>query len=83
MSIHGFTVILPVTLAEGLWSKVAVNRTSDKCGFISVPVVKYGLSWKKNFFYEMPSFDFGLFQQILDYSQINRHESPIILDSKS
>ena len=48
VSIHGFTVILPVTLAEGLWSKVAVNRTSDKCGFISVPVVKYGLSWKKN-----------------------------------
>ena len=48
VSIHGFTVILPVTLAEGLWSKIAVNGTSGKCGFISVPVVKYGLSWKKN-----------------------------------
>lgn len=31
----------------------------------------------------MPSFDFDLFQQILDYSQINCHESPMILDSKS
>ena len=56
---HGF---LPVISAEGLWFKVAVTVPVVKCGFISET------SWKKNLFYERPSFDIDLFQQILDYS---------------
>ena len=53
-----------------LWLEVCGSRSRltiqvVKCGFISVPVVKIGLSWKKNLFYEKPSFDFDLFQLIL------------------